>query len=190
MVRTNERASSFSFTWPVSRVRTKSKILIWKIKKKWSANCGKKRLLPALSFLLYPLSELRWEASVEQKACRVIYLRGVFVFDNAPEVCKRCQVTRQYENCVTPDLFPHSFVLPIYSDCKCLAHIYDIQSSLADWSYVQMNRDLTESTSFSSNTSETNSRSLLFAKFLCPLSAIGNDFASQDEEVSLLSGFR
>ena len=54
------------------------------------------------------------------------------MFDNAPEVCKRCQVTRQYENCVTPDLFPHSFVLPIYSDCKCLAHIYDIQSSLAD----------------------------------------------------------
>ncbi|XP_073229197.1 TBC1 domain family member 22B-like isoform X2 [Porites lutea] len=52
-----------------------------------------------------------------------------------------------------------------------------------------MNRDLTESTSLSSNTSETNSRSLLFAKFLCPLSAIGNDFASQDEEVSLLSGF-
>ena len=153
-------------------------------------NCGKKRLLPALSFLLYPLSELHWEASVEQKACRVIYLRGVCVFDNAPEVCKRCQVTRQYENCVTPDLFPHSFVLPIYSDCKCLAHIYDIPSSLADWSYAQMNRDLTESTSFSSNTSETKSRSLLFAKFLCPLSAIGNDFASQDEEVSLLSGFR
>ena len=121
---------------------------------------------------------------------RNLFARGVFLFDNAPEVCKRCQVTRQYENCVTPDLFPHSFVLPIYSDCKCLAHIYDIQSSLADWSYAQMNRDLTESTSFSSNTSETNSRSFLFAKFLCPLSAIGNDFASQDEEVSLLSGFR
>ena len=117
---------------------------------------------------------------------RNLFARGVF----APEVCKRCQVTRQYENCVTPDWFPHSFVLPIYSDCKCLVHIYDIQSSLADWSYAQMNRDLTESTSFSSNTSETNSRSLLFAKFLCPLSAIGNDFASQDEEVSLLSGFR
>lgn len=80
-----------------------------------------------LSFLLYPLSELRREASVEQNACRVIYLRGVCVFDNAPEVCKRCQVTRQCENCVTPDLFPHAFVLPIYSDCKCLTHIYDIQ---------------------------------------------------------------
>lgn len=63
---------------------------------------------------------------------RNLFARGVFLFDNAPEVCKRCQVTRQYENCVTPDLFPHSFVLPIYSDCKCLAHIYDIQSSLAD----------------------------------------------------------
>ena len=84
-------------------------------------NCGKKRLFPTLSFLFYPLSELHRDASVEQKACHVIYLRGMCLFENAPEVCKRCQVTRQYENCVTPDLFPHSFVLPIYSDCKCLS---------------------------------------------------------------------
>ena len=52
-----------------------------------------------------------------------------------------------------------------------------------------MNRDLTESSSFTSNASGANSRSVLLAKFLCPLSAIGGDFgASQDEEVSLLSG--
>lgn len=58
---------------------------------------------------------------------RNLFARGVFLLDNAPEVCKRCQVTRQYENCVTSDLFPHAFLLPIYSGCKCLAHIYDIQ---------------------------------------------------------------
>ena len=67
-----------------------------------------KRLLPLLSFLLYPLSELRREASVEQKACRVIYLRGVCVFDNAPEVCKRCQVTRQCENIVSRQICSHT----------------------------------------------------------------------------------
>lgn len=53
-----------------------------------------------------------------------------------------------------------------------------------------MNRDFTGSSSYSSTATETNKRSVLLAKFLCPLSAIGGDFSSQDEEVSLLSGFR
>lgn len=53
-----------------------------------------------------------------------------------------------------------------------------------------MNRDFTGTAGFTSNIPEDNSRSVLIAKFLCPLSSIGGDFATGDEDISLLSGFR